>query len=186
MQCTSEWCPRRNVPSADDRISLEADPTQLSSLLLIDSARIAIVIRHLRGRIFGAPVLPCISPDPRLSIHPGILHISRHLQQACQPPRKRLKEHKIQETRAEEEEVAEAGDVAEVLVEAHLWAPGTVQLPRATVEREEVEDGDEAGVVVEAVAEGVGEETELSRKDRDQQTHNLHHNPVVLASLVVA
>jgi hypothetical protein len=54
------------------------------------------------------------------------------------------------------------------------------------VERGEVvEDGDEAGVVVE-VAEGAEEETELSRKVKGQQTPNLHHNPVVLASLVVA
>lgn len=61
-----------------------------------------------------------------------------------------------------------------------------MELLRKTVEREEVvEDGDEAGAVVE-VAEGVEEETEPSRKDKDQQTRNLHHNPVVLASLVVA
>ena len=77
-------------------------------------------------------------------------------------------------------------DVAEALVEVQPWAPGTVQLLRKTVEREEVvEDGDEAGVVVE-VAEGVEGETELSRKDKDQRIRNLHHNPVVLASLVVA
>ena len=50
---------------------------------------------------------------------------------------------------------------------------------------EVVAAGDEAEVVVE-VAEGVGEETEPSRKVKGQQTHNLHHNPVVPASLVVA
>jgi hypothetical protein len=54
------------------------------------------------------------------------------------------------------------------------------------VEREEVvEDGDEVEVVVE-VAEGVGAETELSRKVKDRRIRNLHHNPVVPASLVVA
>lgn len=73
---------------------------------------------------------------------------------------------KIQETRAEEE-VAGAGDVAEALVEAQM-SPGIAQLLPKTAEREEVvEDGDEAEVVVE-VAEGVGEETELSRKVKDQ------------------
>lgn len=91
---------------------------------------------------------------------------------------------KIQETRAEGE-VAGAGGVAEALVEAQM-CPGTSQLLRKTVEREEVvAAGDEAEVVVE-VAEGVGEETEPSRKVKGQQTHNLHHNPVGPASLVVA
>ena len=72
------------------------------------------------------------------------------------------------------------------LLEEGLWDPGMVQLLRKTAEREEVvEDVDEAGVVVE-VAEGLGEETELSRKVKDQRIRNLHHNPVVLASLVVA
>ena len=92
---------------------------------------------------------------------------------------------KIQETRAEEEE-AGARVVAEALVEVQPWALATAQLLRKTAERQEVvEDGDEAGVVVE-VAEGAEEETELSRKVKGQQTPNLHHNPVVLASLVVA
>lgn len=87
--------------------------------------------------------------------------------------------------RAEEEE-AEARDEAEALVEVQPWAPETARLLRKMVERGEVvEDGDEAGVVVE-VAEGGEEETELSRKVKGQQTLNLHHNPVVLASLVVA
>jgi hypothetical protein len=91
---------------------------------------------------------------------------------------------KIQETRAEE--VAGARDVAEALVEVQLWAPGMAELLRKTAERVVVvEDEDEAGVVVE-VAEGVEEETELSRKDKDQRIRNLHHNPVVLAFLVVA
>jgi hypothetical protein len=91
---------------------------------------------------------------------------------------------KIQETRAEEE-VAGAGVVAEALVEAQT-SPRTAQLLRKTVEREGVvEAGDEVGVVVEAV-EGVEEETELSRKDKDQRIRSLHHNPVVPASLVVA
>ena len=75
--------------------------------------------------------------------------------------------------------------MAEALVEVQPWAPGTAQLLRKTVERGEVvEDGDVAGVVVE-VAEDGEEETELSRKVKVQQTHSLH-NPVVLASLVVA
>ena len=76
--------------------------------------------------------------------------------------------------------------MAEALVEVQPWAPGTVRLLRKTAEREEVvEDGDVAGVVVE-VAEDGEEETELSRKVKGQQTPNPHHNPVVLASLVVA
>lgn len=76
--------------------------------------------------------------------------------------------------------------MAEALVEVQPWALATAQLLRKTAERQEVvEDGDEAGVVAE-VAEGVGEETELSRKVKGQRTRNLQHNPVALASLVVA
>ena len=104
------------------------------------------------------------------------------LQPICQPLRHRLKERKIQGTRAEEEEAAGARDVAEALVEVQPWAPETAQRLRKTAERGEVV---EAGVVVE-VAEGAEEETELSRKVKGQQTPNPHHNPVVLASLVVA
>lgn len=81
--------------------------------------------------------------------------------------------------------MAEAEDVVEALVEAHLQVPATVLLLRETPGRGAVvEDEEKAGVVV--VAEGVEEETEPSRKDRDRQTHNPHHNPVALASLVVA
>jgi hypothetical protein len=87
-----------------------------------------------------------------------------------------------------EEEVAEVEAVVVALAEAQLWPQATAQPLRETLERAEVvEDEDEAGVVVVVVVveDAVGE-TELSRKDRDQQTHNLHHNPVAQASLVVA
>jgi hypothetical protein len=86
-----------------------------------------------------------------------------------------------------EEEVAEVEAVVVVLAEAQLWPQATAQPLRETLERAEVvEDEDEAGVVVVVVVEDAVGETELSRKDRDQQTHNLHHNPVAQASLVVA
>jgi hypothetical protein len=86
-----------------------------------------------------------------------------------------------------EEEVAEVEAVVVALAEAQLWPQATAQPLRETLERAEVvEDEDEAGVVVVVVVEDAVGETELSRKDRDQQTHNLHHNPVAQASLVVA
>jgi hypothetical protein len=84
-----------------------------------------------------------------------------------------------------EEEVAEAEDGEGVLVEVQPWPPATPHLLRERVGKAEVvEDEDEAEVAAEAAV--VGTETELSRKDRDLQSHNRHHNPVVLASLVVA
>jgi hypothetical protein len=84
-----------------------------------------------------------------------------------------------------EEEVPEAEDVERALVEVQLWPPATAHLLRERVVRPEaVEVEDEAEVAAEAVVAGT--ETELSRKDRDLQSHNRHHNPVVLASLVVA
>ena len=64
--------------------------------------------------------------DLQLCIHPGSLHISRHLQPTCQPLRNRLKERKIQETRAGEEEAAGVRGVAEALVEVQPWAPETL------------------------------------------------------------
>jgi len=161
-------------------LSTISNPTQLSSLryhLSSEYARIAIVASHLHG----SPQLFLVyfrAFDFVVAQKPFVSY--PHLQPACRLLRKLLKERKTQETPAEEE-VAGVEDVEEALVEVQLW---TAQLLRETVEKAEVvEDGDEAGAVV---AEGVEEETELSRKDKDQQTYNRHHNLVAQASLVVA
>jgi hypothetical protein len=174
-------CPHVEGPSAkDDRIinDLEPHSTFFPEVPFVVSKRSHSHCGQSLAR--AASVISCISQafDFVVARKPSVSY--PHLQPPCRLLRKVLKERKTRETPAEEE-VAEVEDVEEALVEVQLRI---AQLLRETVEKAEVvEDEDEAGVVV---AEGVEEETELSRKDKDQQTYNQHHNPVAQASLVVA
>jgi hypothetical protein len=125
-----------------------------------------------------------LSADYKVCVHSASIHILQHIQPPCLQLRNRPRERKTREMRAEEE-VAEAEAVEEALAEVQLRPPVTAHLlHERVVKAEVVEVEDEAEVVVEAVVAGT--ETELSRKDRDLQSHNRHHNPMVLASLVVA
>jgi hypothetical protein len=73
--------------------------------------------------------------------------------------------------------------VVEALGEVQLQPPATTQALRGREEREVVAvAADEAADVVE----DVGIATELSRKHKDLRPYNLRHNPVAVASLVVA
>lgn len=115
-------------------------------------------------------------------LHLTEIHTPRHTQPICQPLRL-PRPHQTRATR-DQEQVAEVEVEVAALVAAQTWLLATVQALRERAEKAvEVEAVVKAAEVVEEV---VGIETELSRKDRDLHTHNLHRNPVALASLVVA